>query len=364
MREKIIKDHIKQLTVQVITPKERGTGVLLFYQGKPYILTAYHVIYGKGKKAAEIDGEEIEIRFYNQAQLQISHIKTIGNLILLALNPKELPRFEKVELTHVSYEPHYYIRGFPSGLDKAHNFRAKCNDDALDRDRFKIELIDMVSDTSGEDAISYMQGVSGSGVFFGKNNKLYLVGIVNALANQSGTFNAVECVNLRKLLTQKSLSKKSSFNYLWLGLPLVLGTLVFLWYPKGSESGALAPKTEETTPPKPPISSKRKRAVLHINNNQFRSMIEQSLSKAFILVEDEKKANYIIEATTHLQQHELLVQGVAFVKSDCQLDLKLIKIADRQTLKVNRYDEHVTDAYAERGAMHCFEKLTQQLRPE
>ncbi len=174
----------------------------------------------------------------------------------------------------------------------------------------------------------------------------------------------MECVNLRKLLTQKSLSKKSSFNYLWLGLPLVLGTLFFLWYPKGSESGALAPKTEETTPPKPPISSKRKRAILHINNNQFRSMIEQSLSKAFILVEDEKKANYIIEATTHLQQHELLVQGVAFVKSDCQLDLKLIEIAERQTLKVNRYDEHVTDAYAERGAMHCFEKLTQQLRPE
>ncbi len=257
MNEKRVKDQIKKLTVQIVTPKERGTGVLIMYQNKPYILTVRHVIYGKAKRAKEIESDEVEFVFYNQARHYAKGIKSIGELILLELNPKELPHFDRVLFKEVSYNPNYYIRGFPTGLNKAHNFRAKCNDDAIDRWRFKIELLDMTNDTSGEDAIEYMRGVSGSGVFFSKSKKLYLVGLVNALANQSGTFNAVECLNLRKLIKKREAQKKSVIKKIFLStLLLGVGGVALFYYLQGLESEALAPKDEipkERTRLKPSI---------------------------------------------------------------------------------------------------------------
>ena len=245
MNEKEIRDQIKNLTVEIETTKERGTGVLITYKNKPYILTVHHVIYGKAKRVEEIEPDEVEFIFHNQARLYAKGIKTIGNLVLLELNSKELPRFDRVLFDEVLYNPNYYIRGFPTGLNKAHNFRAKCNDDAIDRERFKIELLDMTNDTSGEDAIEYMKGVSGSGVFFSKNKKLYLVGLVNALANQSGTFNAVECFNLRKLIKKKKAQKKNIFKkVIWLVGTLALGGLALFYYLQGLESEALAQKDE------------------------------------------------------------------------------------------------------------------------
>ena len=245
MNEKEIKDNIKALTVQIITPKEQGTGVLIMYQNKPYILTVHHVIYGKVKKNENIEADDVKFIFYNQAELYAISIKDIGELVLLELNSKELANFETAMFWKVEYKQEYYIRGFPTGLNEPHNFNAKCNDDAVDRERFKIELLDMTNDTSGDDAIEYMRGVSGSGVFFSKNKKLYLIGLVNALANQSGTFNAVECLNLRKLIKKRKAQKKSVVKKVFL-LTLLLGVggVALFYYLHSLESEALAPKNE------------------------------------------------------------------------------------------------------------------------
>ena len=50
MNEEKIKEGIKSLTVQIITLKEQGTGVLIYHNNCPYILTVYHSIYGKKAK--------------------------------------------------------------------------------------------------------------------------------------------------------------------------------------------------------------------------------------------------------------------------------------------------------------------------
>ena len=185
------KEIIKTLTTQIITPKERGTGVLIEYHNHPSILTVYHCIYGKNPKAHNIEADDIKIVFSNKAEYFVIDIEVIGDLVILMLDSKEfaMQHYPRVEFAEVEYEQNYHIRGFPSGLNKPHNFTAKCND--IDRETFKIEIDNLTNDTSGEDAIEYMRGVSGSGVFFAKDKKLYLVGLVNALANQSGTFNAV-----------------------------------------------------------------------------------------------------------------------------------------------------------------------------
>ncbi len=361
MNKQNIKEKIKQLTVQIVTPKERGTGVLVEYKKRLYVLTVHHVIYGKTQKEHGVEADEVKFVFYNQAELYAVSIENLGELTLLEIDPKELPlsNFGAVEFSEVEYEQEYYIRGFPSGLDKAHNFRAKCND--IDRTTFQIEMQNITSDTSGEDAIEYMRGVSGSGVFFSNDKKLYLVGLVNALANQSGTFNAVESLNLRKLLTKKSPQKKSSFDYWWLGLPLVFGVLAFLFYPNGSESKALAPKKEEATRLKPSIPNEKRRAILHINPSEFSSMIESKIAKVFTLVEDEKLANYIVDITSKIQQKESIVYGEKIIKSDCQLNLKVIELQRRDVVSSEVYTERATGFDEESSAGSCFEKLGDQI---
>jgi len=362
MNEQSIKEQIKQLTVQIITPKERGTGVLIQYQKRLYVLTVRHVIYGKAHSKHRVEADEVKFVFYNHAELYAVSIENLGELTLLEIDPKELPlsNFGAVEFSEVEYEQEYYIRGFPSGLTKAHNFRAKCND--IERETFKLEIENLTNDTSGEDAIEYMRGVSGSGVFFSRDKKLYLVGLVNALANQSGIFNAVESVNLRKLLNKKSLPSKSSFNYLWLGLPLVFGVLAFLFYPNSSESEALAPKKEEATRLKPSIPNKKKRAVLHINPSEFNPIIESKIAKAFTLVEDEKLANYIVDITSKIQQKESIVYGERIIKSDCQLTLKTTDLKYRDVVTVEVYKAIATGFDNESSSNGCFERVVEKFR--
>ncbi len=129
MREKIIKDHIKQLTVQVITPKERGTGVLITYHNHPAILTVYHCIYGKASTPHPIQADEVKFIFSNKAEYYAIAIEVVGELVILALdNNLFTMHYPKVPFAKVEYGQDYHIRGFPSGLDKPHNFTAKCND--------------------------------------------------------------------------------------------------------------------------------------------------------------------------------------------------------------------------------------------
>ena len=286
MNEKEIKDNIKALTEQIITPKEQGTGVLIMYQNKPYILTVHHVIYGKAKKNENIEADDVKFIFYNQAELYAVSIKDIGELVLLELNSKELANFETAMFWKVEYKQEYYIRGFPTGLNEPHNFNAKCNDDAVDRERFKIELLDMTNDTSGDDAIEYMRGVSGSGVFFSKNKKLYLIGLVNALANQSGTFNAVECFNLRKLIKKRKAQKKSNFKKaLWSALSLGMGGVALFYYLQGVESEVLlAPKDEmpkERVMLKPSIPTATNKTASLIKEEKVE---EKSIQSQFLTV--------------------------------------------------------------------------------
>jgi len=359
MNEKEIKDNIKALTVQIITLKEQGTGVLIYHNNCLSILTVYHCIYGKKSKPHQIEADEVKFIFSNRAEYYAVEIEVVGELVVLVLDSKEFTMnlLPIVEFSKVEYEQNYYIRGFPSGLDKAHNFRAKCND--IERETFKIEIENLTHDTSGEDAIEYMRGVSGSGVFFSRDNKLYLVGLVNALANQSGTFNAVESLSLGKLLEKSKPKKQYVFNYLWLGLPLILGGLFFLFYLNRSESEALAPKSviKDATRLKPSTPSEKKRAVLHINESEFSSMIESKIAKEFTLVRDEKLANYVINITSKLRQKESTVYGENIIKSDCELNLKVIELQSRDIINSELYNTTATGFDKESSASSCFSKM-------
>jgi len=61
---------------------------------------------------------------------------------------------------------------------------------------WSIELNNLTDDTSGEDAIENISGVSGSGIFFSEHDKLYLVGLVNSLGTEGGVYNRINCIKL------------------------------------------------------------------------------------------------------------------------------------------------------------------------
>jgi len=203
-----IIEAIKLLTVKIETEKEKGTGVLVIQKNRAYVLTVYHCIYGKEESPHIVNNKNISFKFNSKISeevinpLEIEKYKEVylkKNIVLLEVDITKLkidgiPKL--LLLDRIFYDKSYHFRGYPKALSTDHPFKAECIDKKLDEITFKIEVDGLTNDTSGENANEFIAGVSGSGLFFSENNQLYLVGLVNALANETGVFNAVHCVKL------------------------------------------------------------------------------------------------------------------------------------------------------------------------
>ncbi len=359
MTEKEIKENIKQLTVQIETPYEKGTGVLISYKNRPYILTVHHCIYGKGAKEHQVDADDVKFIFYNKAELYAVDIISLGNLVLLEIDKKDLSmhNFITLNFSNVEYERDYFIRGFPSGLDKAHNFKAKCNDDAVDKKTFKIEMSNITNDTSGNDAIDYMKGVSGSGVFYAKKGKLYLVGLVNALANQSGTFNAVHCTNLKELKVIPT--KSNSSKYYLLAFPFVVLGLFFL----------LGKSSKEVITPlvKPIIKTQKnttfKEILLSANNQDIYDKVSRQLTQSgFILSSKESLTNgYKIEIYNKIRQKSSVVYDNTIVKTNCHLSFTIFDTVTKNKIQSDSIDGIASGFSKEESTEECLKNGAKEL---
>jgi len=188
MTESEIKDLIKKVTVKIEVSIgdqiEKGTGVLLQQNDKLYILTVHHCIYGKKKPFHNTQVHNINLKL--DQNICSNNVKLIAintfkeNIVLLEMENLVLNDIEYLCLDRVYDEKKYFIRGYPSALNGVpHNFTADCNDRDVAIIGFSMTLDHLTDDTSGDYAIDYMGGLSGSGVFFSENNQLYLVGLVN-----------------------------------------------------------------------------------------------------------------------------------------------------------------------------------------
>ena len=103
-------------------------------------------------------------------------------------------------------------------------------------------------------------------------------------------------------------------------------------------------------------------AVLHINKSPFSSVIESALSKEFILVWDEKKANYIIKVNSKIVSNEIIVYGENFIKSSCEIHLKIIELQNRDIIKSEVFKAIDTKVDEDSSSNGCFEKVVEQLK--
>ncbi|MEA3498308.1 MAG: hypothetical protein U9R16_04530 [Campylobacterota bacterium] len=209
MEEEQIKDLISQLTVRLnvigtkedgTTAIEKGTGILLLQGNKAYILTVYHCIYGEKEPFHKISNESITFSFIPSiCTKKINPINIVPlkqNLVLMEIDFDYLDKTDMkcLYLDRVYEEKQYHLRVFPKS--EVHNFEAKCNDRDFDDTTFKIDVDKLTADTFGESAATYIEGLSGSGVFFSENNQLYLVGLVNSLRDKHGRFDSVHCTKM------------------------------------------------------------------------------------------------------------------------------------------------------------------------
>lgn len=206
MTSEKIKNNIKQLTVKITVThsesnKEIGTGVIVFGNSAYYILTSYHCIFGKNDNT-EISINDIDVEkdfSLNEYTLRLTNIITFKkNLVLIEFTTnKDLNITKCIYLPKAIEDKTYYLRGYPKILKgQAHNFEAQCNDNDISEIDFRMTIQNLNAESSGEEAINYIQGLSGSGIFFEENNNLYLTGLTNSIIGQGGAFGSVNCIKL------------------------------------------------------------------------------------------------------------------------------------------------------------------------
>jgi len=195
-----IIEKVKKLTVKVTlnigNVQEIGTGVILEINEKIYILTVNHVIFGK-KGTYQIKINNVTINCYNDYNPNIVDIIPLDNIVLIEIETInfDLPTVKYLNQPYL--DESYHLRGFPKGIIDGSSFPfiANCTDinDILN---LTLNINNINGDTSSDDAIEKIQGLSGSGVFFEKLGKIYLVGLVNSLIDSHAIFNAVKAVTL------------------------------------------------------------------------------------------------------------------------------------------------------------------------
>jgi len=208
---KHVIDKIEILTVKIILnindSIELGTGVILYINNDFYVITVHHTIFGKdGTYSTNL--KNLTIEDYNGNVINIENIESLNTLALLKIKNINIELPKLLVLDKAYYDKKYYLRGFPEAIDGGNNSHP-FNDVSCDQrttTSIVLKINNMNDDSSGEDTIENINGLSGSGVFFEQYNKLYIVGCINELLNSSGVFNGVKANTLIDLYKSKLLN--------------------------------------------------------------------------------------------------------------------------------------------------------------
>ena len=208
---KHVIDKVEMLTVKITLniddSIEVGTGVILQTVNGFYIITVHHTIFGKDA-IYETKIENLFIEDFNRNNIPVISIESLNTLALLKIDSVnfELPSLLVLDKAH--YDKKYYLRGFPEAINGGNNSHP-FNDVTCDQrttTSITLKINNMNDDSSADDAIDNINGLSGSGVFFEQYNKLYLVGCINELLTPSGVFNGAKANSLIDLYKSELLN--------------------------------------------------------------------------------------------------------------------------------------------------------------
>lgn len=208
-------DFYKKLTVkiQVLDDKEEpqvhGSGILCVHQGAFYVLTAYHCI--NPENGVDPRPDVWTIKLETESGRQIILLQVIGEIkdkdiaVLKVERPNTYISENNVQLFDgMVKQERYAFRGFPQFCNYAANtFRLSYNDD-------NWWVFDQQDISAGrKTGVNILAGASGSGIFFSRRNKYFIVGIALRLRDEHGTMNQVYVAPISEF---KSLLPESAFT--------------------------------------------------------------------------------------------------------------------------------------------------------
>ena len=215
MIKSTIMDFYKKLTVKIELLNEKdelqehGSGIICVHGGSYYVLTAYHCLNPKNSETPR--PEDWKIRLETEGHEEIEQRRILGeskekDIAVIEINcPNNEINENRVQLFDgtVSKEK-YRFRGFPQfNHYQPHTFHVTENDDNW----WVFDQLDISAGrTTGVDILA---GASGSGIFFFRRNKYFIVGIAQHLQDIHGTLNEVYVAPISEF---KSLLPTSAFT--------------------------------------------------------------------------------------------------------------------------------------------------------
>ncbi|RZK26833.1 MAG: trypsin-like serine protease [Flavobacterium sp.] len=186
----------------------QGSGVIVQNNNEFYVLTAEHCIHGPNLEYKEITPENIIIEYQNDytspfVKLKILSIVEIDHNHDWALIEIEKPNiicdFLKVYRGDKFIEEEKIVfRGYQNvNVGEPRNFQAKVIE--LASNEFKITLTDESFEQGGELGSISAKGLSGSGVYIIRANRLYLIGHVKSVLGEAALNDDIKCCRLRNL---------------------------------------------------------------------------------------------------------------------------------------------------------------------
>ncbi|AWM13903.1 hypothetical protein DI487_08530 [Flavobacterium sediminis] len=179
---------------------KQGSGVIIHFSSKFYVLTAYHCVDDNEIENIIIERQE----HYNSNFEKIEIISKVefdidNDWMLLEVD------YQDDDLKNIKTAKNFIadevvsFSGYQNILERdRRKWDAKILD--LATSSFKITLEGKSFQQAGEDAVSIAEGLSGSGVYVIKDGKPYLIGILCSIKDEKGFNDDIDCCLITNLI--------------------------------------------------------------------------------------------------------------------------------------------------------------------
>jgi arsenate reductase-like glutaredoxin family protein len=189
-------------------PVNQGSGVILCHDGKYYILTAEHCINGEKDEYSSLPCEQIIAEYQHDYTSEFLPIKILRKIQLDKAGDWALLEIEKPDIDcdfmamlcgdkFLSHEP-VHFRGYQAvNNTEPRTWEATIIDIAVNE--FKITLRDKSFEQFGEQGSQKAKGLSGSGVYIIRANKVYLLGHLKQVIGEIALNDDIKCCKFKNL---------------------------------------------------------------------------------------------------------------------------------------------------------------------
>lgn len=193
----------------------QGTGVIVIYEDKYFVLTAEHCIVGENDEFKDVDIDNIIVEYQKDYVSTFNRIKVLNITELDKIHDWALIEIEKPEINcdfmTVQFGDNFlrdegvHFRGYQNcNLDMSRYWKGNIIN--LADNEFIINIKGQGFEQGGELGAKLAKGLSGSGVYIIRANSLYLIGHLKQVIGDIALNNDIKCcklTNLNSVLNKK-----------------------------------------------------------------------------------------------------------------------------------------------------------------